>query len=214
VIGKVVYKEKFVKFHEEQLNILKDLFVEQQKNPSEKTFNKILQRVDQMLEEIIRKFSRIYFYRESIPQLLQDMYQTGIVGLATAIQKFDASKKASSIPIWILICVRHELFQTYGVERMDVAQYAYEHPDCIERSNVDSRLVQEDIREILTDMKQTSKITEDEIELVKCRYIECMKFKEIEKRFKGRLSGYLIRKKLDKAMRILRKEFEEKGMGD
>jgi len=201
-----------MKFHAEQLKILKDLILEYKKESNERFFLLILQRVDRMLVEIINKISRIYYFNDSNPQILQDMYQTAIIGLRNSIISFSPDKKESSIPIWIFLHVRNEIFKIYGVRKFNIPRYLYTHPDCIEKSNIDSGLIQEDIRKIIEDLITSKKITKEEIQLINLTCIEEKSISDILRTFGDRWGSRIrIVETIERVSRILKRKFEEKG---
>jgi DNA-directed RNA polymerase specialized sigma24 family protein len=205
-----------VYFHNEQLRILKDLFLEYQKEPNEEIFLKIIERVDKMLAELVGKFSRMYYYTESTPQLLQDMYQAAVHSLEKAIILFKPMAKETSIPIWIFHTVRNELFKTYGVKRFDPVRYLDEHPDCQEKADNDLGLINEDIHRIIKNLIDIGEISEEDLELFNLVYVEKVSISEIFRTHgdKWGKSRVTIQKQVDQTRTILKREFREKGFGD
>lgn len=200
-----------MKFHEEQLRIVKGMILNYQQEPSEKLFLQILERVDKMLTEIIVKLSRVYHFQKS---QIQDLYQSGIVGLKHAIDAFDPKAEEKYIPACIYCWVRKEIFETYKIEKFDVAKYFYEHP-CMSKPDINSGLIQEDIQNIIEETINSGKLSEEDMCLIVLIHIENMTIKDIFKIFGKRWGGSYatINKKVEKISRILKREFEKKGFG-
>lgn len=199
-----------MKFHNEQLQILKGMIIDYQSSPKDEIFLQILKRVDKMLTETIVNFSKIYYFGEPI----QDLYQSGVVGLKNAIDAFNPNTKETAIPMCIFYWVRKELFETYGIKRFDVSKYLYEHPNCTKKADIDRNLIQEDIQKILKDTIDSGKLTEEEICLAVLVHIEDMPINEIPKIFGDRWgTDNAINRRVNRITRILKREFEKKGFG-
>ena len=203
-------------FHEDELEIIKDLICEQQKNPTQETFSMILQRVDQFISETIVMFSRIYYFEESMPQLLQDLYQTAIVGLGDAIKRFDPNQPPKVIPNWILVCTRNELFRMYRVRNFDPERYLYEHPDCEEENEADSNLLQEDIQRIIKNLTESGKLTQEDYHLLEVFYIQNMSIGKILRIFGDRWGKRrnLVKREIKRVAAIVKREFIKRGLGE
>lgn len=203
-------------FHDEQLRIIKELFCKQQENPTQERFTQILNRLDQMISEMIIKFSRIYYFEETMPQLLQDLYQTAIVGLGIAIQRFDSKKEAKSIPIWVFHCIRNELFRVYRHKSFDPKRYLYEHPDYTEDSGANSKFLSSDIQRIIRELIQSGDITDSDYHLMILYYVQNLGINEILRIFGDRWgkTRSTIKKKIEKISRKLKEEFVKRGLDD
>ena len=203
-------------WHDEQLRILKELFLEYQIDKQGDSFLKIIERVDIMLIELVGKFSRMYFYIESTPQLLQDMYQVAVHSLERAIIKFNPDAKETSIPIWIFHTVRNELFKTYGVRKFDPIRYLEEHPDCQEKADNDTGLVNEDVQNILKDLIVAEEISEMDLELFCLLYVKKMPISRILREHNGKWgkSRVTIQHRAEQTRTILKRKFYAKGFGN
>jgi len=203
-------------FHKDQLEILKELFSEQQKKPNQEVFTKIMERVDPLISELIVQFSRIYYFEEPMPQLLQDAYQTAIVGLGIAIKRYDPEIHSKAIPRWILLCVRNELFRMYKVKNFDVERYLYEHPNYVEEDDTGTCLMCEEIRKIIQDLIEANRISKEEYHLMEVVHIRSMSINKILRTFGDRWgkNRSTLERKIEKVSRILKREFTRKGLGE
>jgi len=194
---------------------LKELILTYQKEKSGIIFHQILERVDKMLIELVKKFSKIYYFTEPTPQLLQDMYQTAIIGLEKALVSFDPKGKETFIPGHIYHQVRNEMFKMYGIKNVDATKYLHEHLNCMENSEIDLELIREDIRNIINNLIDSKRITQDEYELLQHKYIEEMSISEMLRIFGDKKWGSraTIVGKIERVTGILKREFEGNGFG-
>jgi RNA polymerase sigma factor (sigma-70 family) len=198
-------------FHPEQLKIIKDMIVEYQVTQDKDVFFEIIKRMDRMLVETVMMFSRQYKIRAPI----QDIYQTGILGLAKAVNKFKTNYKETAIPKCVLYWVRLELLDTYRTYPIDGEKYKAEHPE-EDKTDITDGLIQEDIRQVIENCVTSGKLTDEDVCLLILIYIENMPVSEIFNIFgtKWGKTYTTINKRVATATRILKKEFIINGFGE
>jgi len=209
----MVTQKTSVHFHNEQLRILKDLFLQYQKEEDKNTFCEIVKRTDKLLIALVGRFSRKYYFSEPSPQILQDMYQVSVQILKKAVLDFNPDKNEGVIPFWIFYIVRNELFRVYGIRKFDSETYLYEHPDCVEKPEIDFNLINEDIQKIVADLILSKKISSEDFILFSLIWVQKIPITKIMKEHGNRWgkSWITLKNRSLRTKKILKEEFERKG---
>jgi len=95
----------------ERLVILKDLFLEYQKNPCLSTFESILKRVDNFILYVVKNLKRSRYYLNTVGT--GELYQVGVIGIYDAINSFKPEYNCSMIPARMKICIRKAITKSY-----------------------------------------------------------------------------------------------------
>ena len=204
-----------MRFHPEQLRILKELILDYQEEQREETFYKILQRIDPLLALLVRRFSKIYYYEEPTPQILQDLYQSAVHSVNRMALDFDPEIRESILPSWIYNTVRNELYTTYRVKKLDAPRYVYEHPNYAEKPSSDQGLIREDVQNTIQELLEKGIVSEEDMLLFQLVFIEKTPIRRIVQNYEGvwGRSWETVKNRSERIKRTLRREFREKGFG-
>ena len=93
--------------------VLKDLVTQYQRTIDPEVFEKILRRVDRLVYRVAHQLRRIPYYHYLRSENINDLYQTGVVGIYKAILKIPAGENPEKIPAWFVAYIKNEILTSF-----------------------------------------------------------------------------------------------------
>jgi len=191
--------------------ILKKLVFEYRRTKDEKTFLKILSRIDNLVVYVVHKY---YVRRPQFRNIdLQSFYQSAIVGVYKGINSAKESETGLKLQARLIAYMKAEMriYSTKDREK-DIASIALRCKDThTSEESVYHDLEQEFLRQRYSKFIRGGIITSEEFEILVMRYADSTKVKNIAEYYKHstnwvrrrirssleRIRGYLRRNKLE-----------------
>jgi hypothetical protein len=161
--------------HEEQLKIIQNLMLKYKETKEEYLFKQILERIDDALIGMVCKIAKTFYF--TAPNI-QDLYQSGIIGVYRTIDSINETDNPKWILQRIFIYVRKEIFQEYKEKGYSFTKLK----DRVERCDlfpVDENLIQEERIQFLSSLIINKVIDENDLKLLILKFVEKEKMQNI-----------------------------------
>lgn len=163
----------------EKLEILKRLCLQYQQTHDKVIFERIIERVDNLIIYVTLSF--YYKYRFVEKPDLQDLYQIGILGLYKAVETMREQDDACLVPARIIFYIKSEIIQSYSFERKEkevVRSFCVKERCTSDEENF-REMESEDIQKIFSNLISNGIISQKDYNLLIVRFVEEMPIDEI-----------------------------------
>lgn len=189
--------------------VLKDLVLQYQQDQSPETFGRILEKVDKLI------LYEIHRLRRKCPHLrqedTQDLYQTAIVGLYTAISYVTEQDSPDIVLAKLVVYLKAEIKKNFP--QANVTFETLKAAEVVEaKDTLFHNLQYNEILEILKQLVISGIVTQKELDLIRMRFAEGLTYRKIAE--KNGLYESTVRLKIQKILDRIRHQLRVKGIKD
>jgi RNA polymerase sigma factor (sigma-70 family) len=91
--------------------VLKDLVVEYQRTQDDEVFKRILAKIHLLILHVVHQLRHRYKHLKN--EVLDDLYQTGVVGIYKAIPRIPTTENPEKIPAWFVSYIKNEILVAF-----------------------------------------------------------------------------------------------------
>lgn len=192
--------------------VLKDLVTEYQKTSDPVVFSQILLRTDRLVYWTVHQMRRRFWYLRY--ENMNDLYQTGVVGVYKAALKIPDTEDPKKIPSWFVSYIRNEVLTSFSrphpvhLSELEEVWAPAKEPDPLHENAAECLEV------LFKRMLDAKIVSEEEVELIQLNKIRKLSLDTIavEKgvcsdTVRSRISGALLR--IQYKVRMLDLELED-----
>ena len=194
----------------EKLERIRDLALLYQKTRDQETFQRIIERIDNLIIYAILPF--YYRYNFIGRPDLQDLYQTGLVGVYKMVEKVREEDEVAFIPLKVITYVRNEIAQSYTLkekERDAVKKSFCVKENYVSNEDVFKKMESEDIQKVFGNLISNGVISQEDFDLLVDRFVEEMSINEIVRTRKYGKHWSTINKRIQKVLGKIRNVISE-----
>lgn len=191
------------------MEVIKDLVMQYQKNPTPELFERILKRVDNLVLKTVN------IARSLCPHLLaedpDDLYQTAIMGLYPAITTTKEDEDPYYVVARLIAYMKCELKKGYPYKVL-APGFLEEQEEFTSDDDIFKNLNYENLLEILNKFVEENLVSSDELDFIKMRYMQDMSCEEISK--VSGISTGTVREKIEKAILRIQHQIRIRNLWD
>jgi hypothetical protein len=187
--------------------VLKGLILQYKQSKDSEVFEQILSRVDKLIEY------EVFLLRQKCPHLRredkQDLYQTAILGLYTAINYVNEEDSPSIVPAKLVVYMKAEIKKTYP--NAIITCGSPEDLEVPEKGAFDE-VEYNEIREVLDGLVNRGIIEKRDLDFLEMKFSLELTLKEISKLSSPHVTEECVRRRIQKTLNKIRYEFRKTGI--